>query len=182
MAKKALILTIFLGILALPVFVIAQSNAVFTVSLYRGLRHEQVTLLQRCLSSDLTIYAEGLVTGFFGSLTERAVQKFQERHNIIAYGTAFTTGYGFVGPKTRAVLNLICLSAKATPLPTIEPQPTPTIDPVLLESINQIKEAFINFDADVSLDKPGPGGCRTFKDCQDYCAIAANYKTCFEFK
>jgi len=44
-------------------------------------------------------------TGYFGALTLAAVQKYQSKHGIITSGTPETTGYGRVGPKTRAVLN-----------------------------------------------------------------------------
>ena len=45
------------------------------------------------------------ITGYYGSLTTRAVQLFQAKYGIISSGSPFTTGYGFVGPKTRAKLN-----------------------------------------------------------------------------
>ncbi|MBU1092004.1 peptidoglycan-binding protein, partial [Patescibacteria group bacterium] len=41
----------------------------------------------------------GNETEYFGSLTEKAVQKFQEKHGIAKKGDS---GYGYVGPKTRA--------------------------------------------------------------------------------
>ena len=43
------------------------------------------------------VYPEGLVTGYFGSLTENAVRRFQEKQGIEAVG--------IVGPVTRAKLN-----------------------------------------------------------------------------
>lgn len=46
----------------------------------------------------------GLETTTFGSLTEIAVQKFQTKYNIVISGTPSTTGYGKVGPQTRAKL------------------------------------------------------------------------------
>ena len=183
MAKKALISIILGVILSLPLFVLAQSNYVFTISLYRGSRHEQVTLLQRCLAGDPDIYPEALTTGFFGSLTEKAVQRFQARHNIINYGTALTTGYGFVGPKTRAVLNLLCVpQVRITPPPLISPQPVLTPEPEILDSAYQIRDTFLNFNENIQLDTAGPGNCRTFKECESFCTIAANYQTCLNFK
>ena len=40
-------------------------------------------------------------TGYFGPLTEQAVQNYQSSHGIVSSGSPDTTGYGFVGPQTR---------------------------------------------------------------------------------
>jgi hypothetical protein len=82
----------------------ARAN-VFTKPLYRGLRDAQVTLLQAFLAKNSAIYPEGLVTGYFGPLTQAAVRRFQAKHGIVNYGTPWTTGYGHFGPKTRAKAN-----------------------------------------------------------------------------
>ena len=44
----------------------------------------------------------GEESDFFGSLTEKAVQKFQIKYGLAKSGDA---GFGYVGPKTRARLN-----------------------------------------------------------------------------
>ena len=44
-------------------------------------------------------------TGFFGSITENAVEQWQTEHDIVSSGTPDTTGYGRVGPATRASIN-----------------------------------------------------------------------------
>lgn len=72
---------------------------VITRALKRGVWSEEVKKLQRFLASDAELYPEGEVTGYFGSATERAVGRFQERHGIAEPGEQ---GYGQVGPKTRA--------------------------------------------------------------------------------
>ena len=77
----------------------------FTKTLHRGESGDEVTELQEFLKEFPDIYPEGLVTGYFGPLTETAVQKLQEKHNIVSGGTSATTGYGQVGPKTRAQIN-----------------------------------------------------------------------------
>ncbi|MAZ40893.1 hypothetical protein CL654_02150 [bacterium] len=59
----------------------------------------QTRLLQQILAQDTTIYPEGLTTGYYGTLTRRAVGKFQERHNLAIPTDAF---YGYAGPMTRA--------------------------------------------------------------------------------
>lgn len=53
--------------------------------------------------------SEGLLdtssaTGFFGKLTEAAMQAWQTLKGIVTEGTPATTGFGAVGPKTRAAL------------------------------------------------------------------------------
>jgi len=65
---------------------------------------DDVRMLQMILARDATIYPQGLVTGFFGRLTRAAVQRFQVREGIVASGDEGSTGYGVVGPRTRAAL------------------------------------------------------------------------------
>jgi hypothetical protein len=75
--------------------------ASFTANLYMGMtNNNDVTCLQQFLKNQGTeIYPEGLITGNFGSLTKKAVIKFQIKYKII--------GTGFVGPITRAKINQI---------------------------------------------------------------------------
>jgi len=70
----------------------------FQADLYLGLRNQEVVCLQEFLKSlGPQIYPEGLVTGYFGPLTQAAVKRYQASQNII------TTGY--FGPLTRAAAN-----------------------------------------------------------------------------
>ena len=82
----------------------ASAHAPFTLQMQRSSTNTQVSALQTFLSLDSTIYPEGLVTGFFGAATQRAVQRFQIRYAIVAAGAP---GYGTVGPKTRAKMNAL---------------------------------------------------------------------------
>ncbi|HEY0979225.1 MAG TPA: peptidoglycan-binding protein [Candidatus Paceibacterota bacterium] len=66
---------------------------------------EGVENLQRLLAQDPAVYPEGLVTGYYGPATDRAVKRFQEKHKIVAAGAP---GYGLVGPMTRATLSASC--------------------------------------------------------------------------
>jgi len=72
---------------------------------------EEVGMLQRFLQQDPRLYPEGLVTGYYGPATERAVQRFQDRHGIISYGDRAATGYGRVGPRTRHAIKNSCGAA-----------------------------------------------------------------------
>ena len=75
-----------------------------TESFWFGKTGESVKTLQRMLAHDPALYPEGLMSGYYGPLTVRAVKRFQEKYGIVSGGDALTTGYGLVGPKTRAKL------------------------------------------------------------------------------
>lgn len=103
-----------IGILALALiatvlfasFIAVQTaHAQITSSLDRGSTGSQVTELQTFLSGNSNFYPSGLITGFFGPLTEGGVQKFQISESIVTSGTPATTGFGRVGPTTMARIN-----------------------------------------------------------------------------
>jgi peptidoglycan hydrolase-like protein with peptidoglycan-binding domain len=66
--------------------------------------------LQAFFKDNSSIYPEGMITGYFGSLTRAAVQRFQAAYGIISSGSAATTGYGRVGPTTLAKINSLIAS------------------------------------------------------------------------
>ncbi len=68
----------------------------------------EVTAIQQFLAQDSRLYPEGDVTGYFGPATERAIQRFQERHGIVSAGDYQSTGYGRVGPQTRWAIKNSC--------------------------------------------------------------------------
>jgi peptidoglycan hydrolase-like protein with peptidoglycan-binding domain len=84
-----------------------------TSDLYKGTKGEDVKQLQTFLKTtgDYT-YPE--ITGYYGTQTELAVQRYQKRNNIVSSGTPTTTGYGNVGPSTRA-----SITRTNIPTPTI---------------------------------------------------------------
>lgn len=67
--------------------------------------NQDVTELQTFLASDSSVYPERLVTGYFGPLTQSAVQRFQCKYSIVCSGNSSTTGYGRVGPRTLTMLD-----------------------------------------------------------------------------
>ncbi len=77
-------------------------------NLSRGMNNTEVKKLQIFLSQDRNIYPEGITTGYFGRLTELAVQRWQSINGVVSYGTAAGTGYGAVGPKTRRAIESSC--------------------------------------------------------------------------
>jgi hypothetical protein len=71
-----------------------------------GSRHPDVVLLQQFLR------AEGFLNpllplGYYGPATMEAVKSFQLKHAITSIGAPRVTGYGFVGSKTRGVINIL---------------------------------------------------------------------------
>lgn len=78
---------------------------VFGINLKYNDKGNQVLKLQEVLIKE-GILAEGLNTGWFGSLTKAAVIKFQEKYaSEILTPNGLTKGTGFVGSFTRAKLN-----------------------------------------------------------------------------
>ena len=65
--------------------------------LWKNATGDDVALLQEVLSTDSDVYPEGLITGYFGPLTERAVKKFQQKMGVEEVGR--------IGPKTLAKIN-----------------------------------------------------------------------------
>jgi len=89
-------------------------SASFTSALSKGSENADVMRLQKLLNSDPDtrvsssgVGSSGSETNFFGTATENAVKKFQAKYGIVSSGTPATTGYGAVGPATRAKLEEI---------------------------------------------------------------------------
>lgn len=70
-----------------------------------GMTNGNVTNIQTYLASNPSFYPEGLVTGYYGSLTVSAVQRFQAYYGIVSSGSPTSTGYGRVGPSTMSKMN-----------------------------------------------------------------------------
>jgi len=96
-AGMAMFAVMFLGI--------QNASAAITSQLDVGDRGSEVTELQTYLATNASIYPSGLVTGYFGPLTQAGVQRFQTAQGIVSAGTPETTGYGRVGPRTMVRIN-----------------------------------------------------------------------------
>ena len=102
-----------------------------TRTLGRGAVGTEVADLQGFLAGLQGIYSEALITGFFGPLTEKALQRFQEKYNIVSFGSPASNGFGLLGPRTRAMINTVCsedqvegvVEVKPTPVSQVPPQP-----------------------------------------------------------
>ena len=78
----------------------------FTTTLFYGMRSTLVTSLQNILIKGGYL-GPNYATGFYGSLTQQAVEKFQCAQAIVCSGGPTTSGWGTVGPKTRKALNTL---------------------------------------------------------------------------
>ena len=76
--------------------------------LKNGASGPDVSRLQQFLARDPSVYPEAQVTGYFGALTEKAVQRFQCKNKLVCDGTPDSTGYGVAGPRTAALMALQC--------------------------------------------------------------------------
>lgn len=77
--------------------VLGASTFNFTQNLALGSTGDEVTKLQERLRADGFLASDVTPTGYYGTLTEAAVKKFQQTYSIEMTGT--------VGPLTRAALN-----------------------------------------------------------------------------
>lgn len=138
-------------------------SGLFTENLSRDMHNSDVSRLQQLLASDPSLYPEGLITGYFGALTEQAVQRFQAKYGIVRSGTPDSTGYGSVGPKTRVKLQEVFGNATA---PSSKPNApssqtsAPFSQTLRLDStgeeVKKLQE-FLNSDPDTRLAESGIG-------------------------
>ncbi|HEY4523002.1 MAG TPA: peptidoglycan-binding protein, partial [Candidatus Paceibacterota bacterium] len=89
-------------------------------TLTAGMSGEDVRRLQRYLITKGYL-APGSDTGHFGLLTQAGVRQFQAARGLVSSGTPATTGWGSVGPRTRAVLEESSVPGTKPPTPTTKP-------------------------------------------------------------
>lgn len=82
-----------------PIHTGEVDRAVFVSALKIGSKGAEVMALQSLLKGQNNIYPEGLITGYYGPATQRAILRLQKVNGL--------EQVGFVGPKTRALLNKI---------------------------------------------------------------------------
>lgn len=107
MKNKTILKTLVLTLALLPVF---SSASMLTRQLQLGMSGADVSALQVFLAQDRTIYPQGLVTGYFGTLTRSAVANFQARNGISSVGR--------VGPQTLAFINSILMGGSSNTINT----------------------------------------------------------------
>ena len=121
--------------------------AFFTRALSQGASNLEVRELQKLLNSDPDTQvavsgpgSPGNESNYFGALTARAVEKFQEKYGIAGPGDP---GYGTVGPKTRAKLNELLSGGTSVPTTSSSAgeasSDTGDLERQLLEATKQLK-------------------------------------------
>ncbi len=108
-----------LGFALAPAFALAA-----TASLTLGDSGSAVTTLQNNLIS-LKYLAAGYNTGYFGALTQTALEKFQCDKNVICAGAGFD-GYGIYGPKTQAAMQIALAPTQPSAIKTTAMTPAAT--------------------------------------------------------
>lgn len=97
----------------------------FTRTLQKGSSGPEVRTLQALLVNEGYLATEP--TGYFGALTEKALQDFQIKAGIVSSGSAATTGWGVFGPKTRAAITATCRGVQAWVAPVVQCSAPPVI-------------------------------------------------------
>lgn len=79
---------LFASLILLPTIVSAQtfSQSSITRTLQKGMRDNDVKQLQQMLATDASVYPEGLITGYFGPLTQKAIKLFQQKNGLATTG------------------------------------------------------------------------------------------------
>ncbi|MBI1975748.1 MAG: hypothetical protein HYS59_01965 [Candidatus Vogelbacteria bacterium] len=153
---------------ATPSITAISVSPVFTRVLKTGSRSDDVKRLQQILNSDPDTKISDTGPGspdnetdFFGLLTKLALQKFQKKHGIISSGSEETTGFGVLGPKTRAKLQEVSSvgvspAVPATPA-SVSAAFTRSLDiGTRGEDVKRLQQ-LLNNDPDTKIANTGPG-------------------------
>ena len=82
----------------------ARNCLTATQTLQYGAQGAAVRELQAFLAQDPSVYPDAIMSGYYGTLTQSAVQRWQAKYGIVADGTPATTGFGVVGPRTLSAM------------------------------------------------------------------------------
>lgn len=129
--------------------VLGVATFIFTRNLTVGSSGTDVTELQERLTREGDY--SGPITGYFGPLTEAGVKKYQSRKGIVSSGAPGTTGFGYVGPKTRSVLNesgsVLGASTVSTSVTVLTPEARETLIKQLLSMIAELQKQLATLKA-----------------------------------
>ena len=123
-----------------------------TLPLVMGTKSTQVVSLKQILNSDPDTRisltgpgSPGRETNLVGALTVKAIQKFQLKYGIAKKGS---TGFGVVGPATRAKLNEIAKGGATTVISNPSVAPAPSTAPVAQsQQLKQLLEQIVKLQA-----------------------------------
>jgi hypothetical protein len=108
-------------------------NSALSHDLSLGTISQEVVTLQQVLNRSGFALADsgpgspGQETSKYGSLTRDAVRKFQCAKSIICTGDEYTTGFGFVGARTRAALSALAPSMATADTSQSHTAPNPEV-------------------------------------------------------
>jgi hypothetical protein len=102
----------------LPAVSFAQTTASLNQTLSIGRKGEDVMVLQALLAADESVYPEGIISGYYGAITAKAVRAFQRKNGLAQVGK--------VGPQTLKKLQnlladhpIVVVSATSTGTTTV---------------------------------------------------------------
>ncbi|TSC62316.1 MAG: Peptidoglycan binding protein [Parcubacteria group bacterium Gr01-1014_48] len=155
MQKKIVFLCVASALIS-ALFASAVFGQDFSMNLKQGSTGPEVVRLQEALKSIPGVYPGGAVTGYFGMLTRRAVQKFQMKYGIVSEGDERTTGFGLVGRRTRMKLNELAKKKGASlPVPfLVQPPPLPLTPPPVTPPPIITPQAVRPAPAQISIEPP----------------------------
>ncbi len=121
----------FWGFVAKKVYVGSTTCPLPAVGTKIGYTDESVKVIQEVLKTDKSVYPEGLVTGYYGPLTAKAVSKFQTQAGLPATGVLDNETKERIGAKLEAKMEGSTASVEVPlircPIPP-KPIPPPTPD------------------------------------------------------
>lgn len=130
---------------------------VFSGGLGIGSHGLDVAALQGFLSDDSDVYPNGKVTGYFGPLTEQAVQRFQAKFNIVTSGDPSSTGFGFVGARTRAAISAMCGGYTSGGVSCIQNSPPAQSCTTGWKPVKDTNGCTTSYKCSIPLNAPGNG-------------------------
>ena len=149
---------------------------VINSDLVTGMSGSAVTALQKFLKSQNLFSADA--TGYYGAVTQGAVEAFQKAQGIVLNGTPETTGLGKVGPTTRNfIANISCGTTTGTATTT----PTPkdffgyNLDELFNYSVDTSYSSDFNYDSNFSYQPFSSYVVNTNYSVDDY-EVDWNYK------
>jgi peptidoglycan hydrolase-like protein with peptidoglycan-binding domain len=135
----------------------------FAGPLRLGNSGDAVRGLQEFLKSEGVLSAEA--TGYFGPLTQAALQKWQASQGVVSSGSAQTTGWGVFGPATRARVSARCGTAHVVTV-----SPTAGQAPLTVTVVSQVGDSGTirpsAYDAQDTLVDFGDGSERQWVNCE----------------
>lgn len=149
---------------------------VINSDLITGMSGPAITALQKFLKSQNLFNVDP--TGYYGSVTQGAVESFQKAQGIVLNGTPETTGLGKVGPTTRNfIANISCgtTTGTATTTPTSKDFFGYNLDELFNYSVDTSYSSDFNYDSNFNYQPFSSYVVNTNYSVDDY-EVDWNYK------